>query len=366
MLTGVRDLDDAHARFSSWLAARLPAVTALSVSPLSKPGAGLSNETFLLEATWREDGRACRHQLVLRLEPTDFRVFPEYNLAGQVRVMQCLAGTGVPVPHVRWCENDPRVFGCPFYVMDRLEGDIPPEIPPYHAAGWCAEASPARRAALWWSGVDMLARIHALDWRGLGLSFLGVPAGGTDALDRQLAYYDRYLEWVRGDTPQPVLRAALEWLRAHRFEPRRVTLCWGDARLPNMMFRDDVVVGVLDWEMAFIGDPEADLGWWIFLDRCNSEGYGTPRLEGFPDAAATIRRYEQQSGYSVEHAHYYEVFAALRFGVIMARVAGRLQEIGLPTPTPDFARNNSCTQRLAALLGLAPPGEWPWPAWIRR
>jgi aminoglycoside phosphotransferase (APT) family kinase protein len=350
MLGRQRDLDAVHAGLAAWLRARRPG-DEVRLSALTTPKAGISNETFLVEAT----ASAGVERLVVRVAPTDFLVFPEYDLARQVGIMRALAGSGVPVPRVVALEEDARHLGSAFYVMDRIEGDVPSEVPPYHAFGFCLDLATEERAALWWRGVETLARIHALDWRRLGLAFLGEPRDGTDALDRQLAYWERYLDWV-GGPPQPVLRAALAWLQSHRYVPRRLALCWGDARLPNMIFRDGAVVGVLDWEMAFVGDPEADVGWWIFMDWATSEGYGFPRLEGFPGPAETIARYEERAGVRVEHARWQEVFAALRFGVIMARIAGRLKEIGAPTPTDDFETNNVATQRLATLLDLPSPG----------
>jgi aminoglycoside phosphotransferase (APT) family kinase protein len=349
MLGRQRDLETMHAALATWLRAKRGEDVVLS--PLVSPKAGISNETFLVEAT--SGGGVER--LVVRVEPTDFLVFPEYDLRRQAQVMECLAGSVVPVPPVLWFEPDPRHLGAPFYVMARIEGEVPSEVPPHHTFGLCLDATPERRAGRWWSGVEALAAIHAVDWSARGLSFLGVPGPGTDPLDRQLAYYERYLAWV-GGPPQPILGAALDWLRAHRYAPRRLSLCWGDSRLPNLIFRDDRVAGVLDWEMAFLGDPEADLGWWLFMDWATSEGYGFPRLAGFPDAAETIRHYEALSGVSVEHPLWQETFAAFRFGVIMARIALRLKEIGAPTPTEDFETNNVCTQRLAQLLDLPSPG----------
>jgi len=357
MLGWTRDLEAFHAQLTAWLKRRHPARRGLRVAPPVAPKAGLSNETLLVDTSWTEDGRERNESLVVRMEPTEFLVFPEYDLERQVQVMQCLAGTDVPVPRVLVFEADASVLGTPFYVMEKIPGEIPSEVPPYHAFGWCLDASPERRARLWWSGIETLARIHALDWKALGLSSLGAPGPGADPIERQLAWWDHYLGWVKGDGEQPVLEAALAWLREHRYAPARVALCWGDARLPNMIFRDDRVVGVLDWEMAFLGDPEADLGWWLFLDRANSEGYGIPRLAGFPGAAETIARYEALAGRAVERALYQEVFAALRFGAIMARVAQRLKAIGAPTPTEDFERDNVCTQELARMLGLPPPGR---------
>jgi aminoglycoside phosphotransferase (APT) family kinase protein/putative sterol carrier protein len=366
MLTGDRDLDALRRSLTAWLEAKMPAAGAVSISGLRKPSAGLSNETFLCEAEWREGEGAQRQSWVLRLQPTEFQVFPEYDLSIQYRILQCLAASDVPVPPVRWYEGERGVLGSPFYVMQRVEGAIPSEVPPYHAFGLCLDTPPAERAAMWWSGIETLARIHAVDWRAAGLAFLGVPGPGSDPLDRQIAYYRRYLRWACGDRPQPVLGAALAWLEENRFEPARVTLCWGDSRLPNLMYRDGRVVAVLDWEMAFLGDPEADLGWWLFHDWASSSGYGFPRLDGFPGKEETLRRYEELSGAPVRHAFYHEVWAAFRFGVIMARIASRLKEIGAPIPTPDFDANNVATQALARLLDLPPPGADPHAAAARR
>jgi aminoglycoside phosphotransferase (APT) family kinase protein len=356
MLGVPRDPASIRERLTGWLAARRPGAAGLRLSLPVTPKVGFSNETFLCDAEWTEGRVARRESLVVRLAPQDFHVFPAYDLERQFRIMQRLAESDVPVPRVLAWEPDPGVLGSPFYVMERIAGEVPSEVPCYHAAGFCLEATPERRARVWWSGVDALARVHRADWRALGLDFLGVPGEGTDPLDRQLAHYADYLEWVRQGSPQPVLEAALAWLRAHRYVPRRVRLCWGDSRLPNLIFRDDAVAGVLDWEMAFLGDPEADLGWWLFLDWAQSEGYGIPRLPGFPGAEETVRRWEALTGWPAEHLLWQEVFAAFRFGAIMARIAGRLKALGMPTPSEDFERDNVCTRRLAALLGLPAPG----------
>ncbi len=358
MLGRQRDLDAVHATLTAWLGRRLTGAHDLRVSALRAPKAGVSNETFLFDVAYRDASGPCQERLVARLEPRDFLVFPEYDLARQYEVMARLAGSGVPVPRVRWLETDPAVLGGAFYVMDAVDGDVPSEVPSYHLFGWVHEATPERRRRVWWSGIEMLARIHALDWRACGLEFLGAPGPGRDAVERQLDYWERYLALVRSEGPaQPTLDAALAWLRANAFAPRRVALCWGDSRLPNLMYRDDRVVAVLDWEMAFLGDPEADLAWWCFLDWANNEGYGGPHLDGIPGKDETLARYAELTGHPVEHAHWNEVFAAVRYGVILARVAIRMRAIGASLPAADWESNNVCTQALARLLDLPPPGE---------
>ena len=135
-----------------------------------------------------------------------------------------------------------------------------------------------------------MADVHKLDWKKLGFSFLGVPKGGTDAVDRRIDYLEKFLNWTKEgpEDSQPTLEAALKWLRENHYVPEHVTLCWGDSRPPNTMYDQDFdVVAVLDWEMAFLGDPESDLAWFLFMDWQHSEGVGIPRLEG---RALTPRR----------------------------------------------------------------------------
>jgi putative sterol carrier protein len=108
--------------------------------------------------------------------------------------------------------------------------------------------------------------------------------------------------------------------------------------------------------MAYIGDPESDLGWYFFLDWQYSDGYGIPRLKGTPGREETIQRYEELTGWKVKNLFYSDVMAAFRFGVIMAKIAKNMKATGVPTPTEDFERDNPCTQRLASLLDLPAPG----------
>jgi aminoglycoside phosphotransferase (APT) family kinase protein len=117
-----------------------------------------------------------------------------------------------------------------------------------------------------------------------------------------------------------------------------------------MIFRDGRCVAVLDWEMATLGNPEQDFAWALFLDRHHSEGVEAPRLEGFPSREATLARYEEKSGLKVEHLHYYEVFAAVRFGIIMMRIGQQFNHYGLIPDESDFEVNNIVTRLLAKLL----------------
>jgi aminoglycoside phosphotransferase (APT) family kinase protein len=287
---------------------------------------------------------------VARLKPTGFTVFPTYDMARQYRILRILAGTDVPVPRVRWLEEDAAPLGVPFYVMERVAGRVPGDNPPYHTGGWVGELAPAERAALWWSGLEAMARVHRLDWRRLGFAFLGAPAPGVPLLAQHLEEYDAFIAWGLERSRYPLIARAQRWLEAHRPAEETVALCWGDARPGNQIFDGVTCVAVIDWEMARLGDPVQDLAWWIALDRCLSEGIGIERLPGLPDRAATVARWEQLVGRPARHFPYYAVLALYRFAVIMARVSLQLRHYEFLPPDSDMDVNNLASGPLRAAL----------------
>ncbi|MHB8339907.1 MAG: phosphotransferase family protein [Mycobacteriales bacterium] len=347
-----RSAQDTCATLAAWWARREPGVRPpVLVEELVTPtSTGFSSQTVIFTASWVGEDGPRRERLVARIAPTGHRVFlaPRFDL--EYQVMQVLAQrTDVPVPPLYPYEEDPAVLGAPFFVMGFVPGDIPTDMPPYHTGGWLTEVRPQDRERLWWSGLDVLARVHRLDPVATGLAFLSDV--GQVGLAAQLDYYAAYLEWAAEGRPQPVAEAALEWLRAHQVveeEPPR--LQWGDARIGNMVFQDFRAVAVLDWEMATLGPPEVDLAWWLFLDRHHSEGCGVDRLAGFPSREATVARYEQLLGRPVRHLDYYEVFAGFRFTVVMVRLMHLFERSGVLPPGSDADRDNTVSRLTACLL----------------
>jgi aminoglycoside phosphotransferase (APT) family kinase protein len=347
-----RDPDVTARQLADYLARRMPAAREVAVANVSPPQAtGFSTDTLLFDATWKLAGRRQEHGFVARVRPTGYAVFPEYDIGLQYRVVRTLGEkTDIPVPKVHWLEEEESILGAAFYVMDKIEGRIPGDNPPYHAAGWVTEVSAAERAALWWDGLDVLARIHQLDWKRLGLDGLDRRQFGAAGLDQQLNYYAHYFQWATRGRENPIAAAAFGWLERNRPEPSSLGLCWGDSRIGNMIFKDGHCVAVLDWEMVTLGDPIQDLAWWLFLDRHHSEGIGVPRLEGFPSHEETVARYEQLTGRKVTTLRYYEIFAAFRFAVIMMRVAQMMVEYEVLPRDSDLETNNIVTQLLEKLL----------------
>ncbi|MEW9548795.1 phosphotransferase family protein [Nonomuraea sp. NPDC050783] len=331
MRTSTRDLEELRDRMTAWLRGRVGADA--SVSELSRPtDNGMSSETLFLTATW--GGRPTR--CVARLAPAGeaVPVFPAYDLASQFEVMRLAREkAGIPAPRTLWFEPDPAPLGTPFFVMERADGLVPPDVVPYTFGGWLCEASPEEQRRLQESSVGVLAALHRAPFDAAELGRFGA-AGLRAHVDAQYAYY----AWAHGKRPIPLLERAFAWLEAHWPEhPGPDVLCWGDARVGNLMFRDFVPVAVLDWEMAAVGPRELDLSWMIFLHRFFQDltvATGLPGMPGFMRAADVCRTYRELTGYEPRDMGFYEVYAALRHGIIMARVWQRRIHFG-EQPDPD-------------------------------
>lgn len=360
MSTQKEEKPDLQAILPAWLKTKMPDAKNLNISDLETPGMGLSSETYLFDMSWEESGQQKTKGIVLRAAPRDVKVFPEYEIGHQFNIMRILKDTDIPVAKMLWLEEDLSVIGSPFFLMEKLEGDVPQDFPSYHGSGMYFEATPEQRTKMWWGTLDNIAKIHKLDWQGLGFSFLGAPGEGTDAVDRQLAYWDNYLNnWLK-DGPEeshPTMETALSWLKENRYTPERLTLCWGDARIGNTLYSrpDRDVLAIMDWEMAFIGDPECDLAWIITLDKQHSEGYGLAKLPGTPEDEEVVQRYEKLTGWKVKNLFYNEILATLRYGMTVIAVLKKFIKQGIPIEE-DLILNNFSTQHLSDLLDLPSPG----------
>lgn len=356
------DFDAARDALEGWLRRKLPDRAQVSVSALSAPAAsGFSNATLFFEISWDDRGRSRRESMVARLQTDGPGLYPTYDITAQYRVMAVLGeSTGVPVPPMLWLEDDPSILGAPFFVMTGVEGRVPVDDPPFTASGWVLDLTPQERAELNDNALRVLAQIHALDPVELGLEFLARPELGASPLDQEIAFYEHYYAWAAEGRSHPTLEGAFRWIHAHRpTDAETAVLSWGDARIGNMIFGTDrQVLAVLDWEMATLASPEQDLGWWLFMHRHHTEGFGLPHPDGFPKRDAVVRRYQELSGRKVRNLDFYEAFAALRGATIMVRLAHMMIGAGLLPPEADMAENNGSSRILADLCGLpAPAGE---------
>jgi aminoglycoside phosphotransferase (APT) family kinase protein len=371
-----RDLVASRDVLRKWLTSRVDiagdAVSEVEVGEISKPaGAGFTNESLFFDATWRSGGVTEHRELALRVKTTEFNLLYRATefFEPQYRLMKALAEhTDVPVPAIHWYEEDDSYLGAAFFVMDRVAGQVQPDVPPYWQQGWLHDAAREQQAGVWESAVETVAGINTLDWRAAGLDdvFTLYPPG----FDGRLAYYDAALAWAGQDEPNPIAEAGREWLMAHRpatgaGEP--LALSWGDARLGNLIFRDFRVHTVLDWEMASIGHPLQDLGWWFLCERAllgdahTGDDSDPHSLPGFPAKEATIARWGELTGLPTADYEFYEVFAGFRFAVHLQRLGALFKSFGVIAPDSPWSVNNIATQALAPLIGADHPPPEPMP-----
>lgn len=350
---GAEPLGELRDATAGWLRRALTA-RSLEIVHEDKPAMnGSSNETLIVDTRWVSAGGVDHEDaFVVRRLPKGFPLFHRYDLERQYRTMASLLGTDVPVPELVGLELDPGVLGEPFYVMRRIEGRPPPDLPPFTAVGWLLDSTPAEQAALYASSIEMLGRVHRLDPARLGLDFLRTGEAST-GFGEQLLAAEHWFRWAAADRPQPILEATLAWLHAHRpSDPPAEGLNWGDARIGNMLYDGFDPVGVLDWEMAGIGPGEVDLGWWLFLNRHHSDGMGLAQLPGFPDDVTTVAMYEAALGRPARDVFYYDVFGGFRFGIIVLRAATGLIQSGKMPADSAYGQVNGATTLLAQMLDL--------------
>lgn len=343
-VSSARDEEVTRTALATWLAAQVGdanvEVGELTIPPLS----GFSNETILVEAAW---GGAPR-PLVVRVEPSGHQVFPSTAFDEQVEVLRALGADGtVPVPAVLWFEEDRSVLGDRFLVMPRIEGEVPADNPSYHADGWMPALGAAGQTAIWEAGLDAMAAVHRVDRLGAGLGWVA-PRTPADLLAADRAY----LDFASEGRSIPLLDEVLDELE--RTQPPAAeapSLCWGDARIGNMIFgRDHRVAAVLDWEMVTAGDPVQDLAWYLLIDRHHHEAFGVPRLPGLPDRAASVARWEAASGCSARHLDWYELLGAVRYSAILTRVLLLLERTGAMPGAAAMAYDHTGTALLERLL----------------
>lgn len=318
---------------------RLPDAENARITSWAASSAGFSTETYLFDVEGLDGDQTAA--LVFR-RPPEYQILPGYDLRRQYLVMQRLATSPLPVPAMRWIDADGGDLGTPYLVMDRIDDVVGvSDVPPYHQHGLFAETDDAGRATLWNGCVDMIAAVHRLDPQRYRLGFLGAstPAALVDFL--------RYaIGWAYGDkTVHPTFTRALDWLQDHLYTPARIGLCWGDSRMSNVLYRPDLTpAAALDWEIAYLGDPAADLSWLFMTDWISSPLPGNTPAPGTPSREETIDRYERAVGRSIGNMAFGDVTAPLLLAVALVRLNRRFD-----IPGVDLA--DVCARRIEFVLG---------------
>lgn len=286
---------------------RLPGTRNLAVSDIRPIPGGLSQQMFFFTLRWvADDGGPVERRLVLRRDPPPGEGVLETSRADEARVMRAVHAAGLPAPDVPWFEGDPPfVLGRPFLIMDRLPGGMIRDVP-------AADAGSPRFRAIGRQMARVLGQIHALDTARIAAETgLRPPeVGPTGAAEAQL---DRHVAVLRRDQlePQPVLTDVIRWLRRRLPPARALSLVHADYRLSNLLIEGVQITGVLDWELAHLGDPMEDLGRLIARDN--------PLVSGLLPRDEFIAIYQETSGIDVDldACFFWEVMARLRATITM-------------------------------------------------
>jgi aminoglycoside phosphotransferase (APT) family kinase protein len=280
----------------------LAAPADLSAEPI---GDGHSNVTFALST-----------DVVLRRPPRGPLPPSAHDVLREARLLTALARTDVRAPRVLAMGDDPAVIGAPFFIMERVPGTVITDAVP------AALNDPAQHAAIAAELIDALVELHAADWSTIGLEGFGKPTG---YLERQLRRFAGL--WEHNRTREiPKLDQVGEWLAAHVPHSPPTTIVHGDYRLGNTMFAAAAparLTAILDWEMATLGDPLADIGYlmihWVQAGDPPTRFtlHNVTQQDGFPTRREMVARYEERSGRSVSDLNWYLTLALWKSAVFM-------------------------------------------------
>jgi len=239
-----------------------------------------------------------------------------HDVLREARLLRALELTPVRAPKVLAVCKDPSVVGAPFYVMERIKGDVITSTIP------APLDNPEQRALVANELIDALVELHTVNWSAIGLEGFGKPTG---YLERQLRRFTGL--WEHNRTRElPEVEAVGAWLAANLPTSPPATIVHGDFRLGNTMFASAAparLLAIFDWEMATIGDPLADVGYMMIhwtesgdpIGRFNLQSVTT--LPGFPTRHELISRYEERSGRSMQALDWYVTLALWKAVVFM-------------------------------------------------
>ena len=311
----------------AWLSQHISGLAGLPTVEQFRSGA--SNLTYLLKYPDRE--------LVLRRPPNGMKAVSAHDMKREVLIQRSLHPFYPLVPAVFALCEDPNIIGSDFYVMERINGvilrrDLPKNV----------DLNSERAAALGQAVIDGLVQLHKVDAQILsGLS------KGSGYVSRQVeGWSKRYRAALTDDVPDA--EELMSWLTTNQPDDVAACVIHGDWRLDNMVLdlsqlpQLPRVVGVLDWELATVGDPLMDLGsalaYWI--DRDDEPAFAALRrqpshLPGMPTRQEFIARYLDQTNWPCSDFTFYEVFGLFRLAVILQQIWSRYR--AGQTTNPAFA-----------------------------
>jgi aminoglycoside phosphotransferase (APT) family kinase protein len=310
-------------------------------------GDGHSNITYLV--------RRGDTEFVLRRPPRPPLPPSAHDVLREARLLSAVQGRDIRTPAVLLACDDESVIGAPFYVMERVHGDV------------ITQALPERfselehRRAIASELIDALVEVHAVDWTACGLEGYGKPTG---YLERQLRRFGGL--WEHNKTREvETLDKVTEWLASHMPESGPATIVHGDYRLGNTMYAPGLpprLAAIFDWELATIGDPLADVGYMVATYSEPGDETDTlfglnqvTKQDGFPGRAELVAWYEERSGRSMSDLAWYCTLALWKSAVFLEGSYKRL--LAGTTDDPFFQLLDRGVPELAAQAWRLAHGE---------
>ena len=319
----------------------------LAVESLSRIPGGASRETYRFRAVYTKDGARIARPLILRRDPPASLI--DTDRAGEFRAYRAAQTLGLPVPAPLVLEEGSEALERPFFVMEEIAGCQVANIllpDPYGA----------HAATIGEQFFRILGTLARADPAAIGLRDFDGAKDVRECSHHELRRWRREIDQDERE-PQPIARAALRWLARHPPPPaQKISLVHGDYRSGNFLHDGQGVIrGILDWEMAHLGDPLEDLAW--ALDPFWSHG-DPARPAGTVPRAAAIAIWERASGLKCDPAafRWWEIFASLKGAAIWISAAREYSEGRNADPVNAFSgwyclayHNKTLADRLSGL-----------------
>jgi aminoglycoside phosphotransferase (APT) family kinase protein len=290
-------------RIAAYIAGKMPGASQVAVEGLERISGGASRETYRFRLRWLEGGAQQERRLILRRDPPASLIDTERRI--EFEAYRAFGGSAVPVPQMLWLEEACDALDYPFFVAEELSGlQAAPQL--LFAGGYDA-VLPTVAQRKW----TILGEIARADPNALGLTQWMEAPPLDGCWKRELDHWEAIIDREEAE-PYPITRAAIRWLRANPPPPaQKLAVVHGDYRTGNFLYDEaGQIRGVLDWEMAHLGDPLEDLGWgfnpvWEF---------GRGLAGGLLPHAEAIAIWERASGLKADPAalHWWTLFNCVK------------------------------------------------------
>jgi aminoglycoside phosphotransferase (APT) family kinase protein len=308
-------------RLHPWLIqhiAKLKTSTQLARPSVTQYSGGASNWTYCLTYTLEN---AAVFELILRRAPAGTKAKGAHDMGREYRLQAALKPVYPYVPQMHAFCDDPDIIGTDFYVMEKLQGIVPRKNMP---KGLNITKNETHQLCL--NALDSLIKLHLVDYKTAGLSHL---AKGEGYIERQISgWSERFRKAKTWNVPSG--KYVMAWLQDNQPSHEYICLTHNDFRFDNLVLDSQDpshIIGVLDWELATLGDPLMDLGnslaYWVQADD-DRIALGTRRqpshLDGMLTRREVIDYYLAKTGFKVESFVFYEVYGLFRLAAIVQQI----------------------------------------------